>query len=94
MRLLWTEEAVDDLAEILAYYAAKVSPRTAAAVERRIIAQVEGLLPFPERIRQSDRIPQARELVVKGLPYVVFLKLTPDAIVVLNVVHGARMFPP
>ncbi len=41
----------------------------APAIERRIIAQVEGLLPFPERIRQSDRIPQARELVIKSLPY-------------------------
>jgi toxin ParE1/3/4 len=93
MRILWTDEALDDLAEIVAYYYAEESPRTAELVERRITEQVEGIPPFPERIRKSDRIPGARELVVNRLPYIVFVKLTPDAIIVLNVVHTARKFP-
>lgn len=93
MRILRTDEALDDLAEILAYYYAEASPRTAELVERRITVQVEGLPPFPERIRKSDRIPGAREFVVNRLPYIVFVKLTPDAIIVLNVVHTARKFP-
>ena len=45
MRILWTDEALDDLEEILAYYYLEASPRTAAAVERRIIAEVESLPP-------------------------------------------------
>lgn len=49
--------------------------------------------PYPERIRESDRIPGARELVVNKLPYVVFVQLHDDAIVVLNVVHRKRQFP-
>ena len=65
----------------------------AAAVERRIIGEIEALPPYPERIRESDRIPGARELVVNKLPYVVFVQLRGDAIVVLNVVHTKRMFP-
>lgn len=93
MRILWTDEALDDLAEIVAYCYAEASPRTAESVERRIVEQVEGLPPFPERIRTSDRIPGARELVVNRLPYMVFVKLTRDAIVVLNVAHTARKFP-
>lgn len=93
MEILWTDEALDDLAEILAYYYAEASPRTAEAVERHIVEQVEGLLPFPERIRESERIPGARELVVSRLPYIVFVKQLADAIVVLNVVHTARKFP-
>ncbi len=93
MEILWTEEALDDLAEIVAYYYTEASPRTAESVERRIVEQVEGLPPLPERIRKSDRIPGARELVVNRLPYIVFVKLTPDAIIVLNVVHTARKFP-
>jgi toxin ParE1/3/4 len=93
MHILWTDEALDDLAEILAYYYAKASHRTAESVERRIVEQIEGLLPFPERIRKSDRIPGARELVVNRLPYIVFVKLAPDAIIILNVVHTARKFP-
>ena len=50
-------------------------------------------IPFPERIRKSDRVPDARELVVNKLPYVVFVKVFPDSIVVLNVIHTARKFP-
>jgi len=93
MKILWTDEALDDLAEIVAYYYAKASPRTGELVERRIVEQVEGLPSFHERIRNSERIPGTRELVVNRLPYIVFVKLLPDAIIVLNVVHTARKFP-
>jgi plasmid stabilization system protein ParE len=93
MEIFWTDEALDDLVEIVTYYYTEASPRTAESVERRIVEQVEGLPPFPERIRKSDRISGARELVVNRLPYIVFVKLLPDAIVVLNVVHTARRFP-
>jgi len=93
VRIVWTDEALDDLADIIAYYYAVASPRTAESIRQRIVGQVEGLPPFPERIRQSDRIPGARELVVSRLPYVVFVKVTGDAIIVLDVVHTARKFP-
>jgi plasmid stabilization system protein ParE len=93
VEILWTDEALDGLAEIVAYHYREVSPRTSESVERRIVEQTEGLSLFPERMRQSDRIPGARELVVSRLPYVVFVTLLPEAIVVLNVVHTARKFP-
>ncbi len=93
MRIVWTDEALDDLEEILAYHYAESGPRTAQAVERRIVEQLEGLPPFPERIRKSERIPGARELVINRLPYIAFVKLVPDAMVVLDIVHRARKFP-
>lgn len=93
MRIVWTDEALDDLEEVLAYYYVQAGPRIAGSIERRIVEQIEGLPPFPERIRKSDRIPDARELVINKLPYVVFVKLLPEAIVVLNVIHTARKFP-
>ena len=93
MRILWTDEALGDLEEILAYYYLEASPRTAAAVERRIITEIESLPPFPERIRKSECVPGVHELVVNKLPYVVFVQLRDDAIVVLNVVHTKRQFP-
>jgi plasmid stabilization system protein ParE len=93
MQILWAVEALDDLEEILAYYYLEASPRTAAAVEQRIIREIEALPPYPERIRESDRVPGARELVVNKLPYVVFVQVLEDGIVVLNVVHTKRKFP-
>lgn len=93
MRILWTDEALGDLEEILVHYYQEASPRTAAAVERRIIAEIEALPPFVERIRKSDRIPGTHELIVNKLPYVVFVQIRDDAIVVLNVIHTKRQFP-
>lgn len=93
MRILWTEEALGDLEEILVYYYQEARPRTAAAVERRIIAEIESLPAFVERIRKSERAPGTHELVVNKLPYVVFVQIRDDAIVVLNVVHTKRQFP-
>ena len=93
MRILWTDEALGDLEEIIVHYYQEASPRTAAAVERRIIAEIEALPPFVERIRKSDRVPGAHELVVNKLPYVVFVQIRDDAIVVLNVIHTKRQFP-
>lgn len=93
MEIFWTAEALDDLDGILAYYHLKAGPATAEAVERRIVSRIEGLKPFPERIRASDRIPGARELVISHLPYIAFVKLIPDGIVILNIVHAARNFP-
>ena len=93
MRILWTDEAITDLEEILAYCYLEASPRTAAAVERRFVDEIASLLPYPERIRASDRVPGARELAVHKLPYLVFVQLRADAVVVLNVVHTKRKFP-
>lgn len=55
------------------YYYLEAIPRTATAIERRIIGEVEALLPYPERIQESNRIPGRRERVVNKLPYVVFI---------------------
>lgn len=93
MRIVWTAEALDDLENILAYYFEEVGPATAEAVENRIISQIEKLRDFPERIRKSERIPNARELVIHRLPYIAFVRVLPNGILVLNVVHTARKFP-
>ncbi|GAB6042659.1 type II toxin-antitoxin system RelE/ParE family toxin [Endothiovibrio diazotrophicus] len=93
MSIVWTDDALDDLEEILVYYLREAGPATAAAVERRIVSGIVNLPPFPERVRESDRIPGAREVSVHGLPYIAFIRLLPSDVVVLNVVHAARKFP-
>lgn len=67
--------------------------RTAQAVERRIVGQIESLSIFPERIRKSDRVPRARECVINKLPFIAFVWVLADTIIALNVVHTARKFP-
>jgi toxin ParE1/3/4 len=93
VKLYWTEEALDDLATIIAYYLEAAGPWTAESVEGGLVEAIEALLDVPERIRASERVPGARELVVPKLPYLVFVKVEADALVVLNIVHTARRFP-
>ena len=93
MKLRWTDAALDDLAAIVTYYLEVASPWTAESVESRIVEAIVALLLFPERIRASERVPGARELVVHKLPYIVFVKVGSDDLVVLNIVHTARKFP-
>ena len=94
MPIIWTDEAIDDLVEIVSYYLEQAGSVTAEAVQTRIVSQIEALQEFPERIRQSERVPGARELVIRRLPYIVFVQVDRDVLTVLNVVHTARRFPP
>ncbi|HRO59451.1 MAG TPA: type II toxin-antitoxin system RelE/ParE family toxin [Burkholderiaceae bacterium] len=93
MEVFWTDEALDDLEKILAYYSQEAGPKTAEAVEKRIVAEIEALRTFPKRIRASSRIAGTRKLVVRRLPYIAFVKLVAEGIVVLDIVHAARRFP-
>ncbi len=93
MRIVWTAEALTDFENILAYYYLHAGTATAEAIERRILAQLEKLPDFPERVRASERIPGTREVVIKRLPYIAFIRVLEDEIQLLNIVHTARKFP-
>jgi len=89
----WTAAALDDLAAIVAYYLEAASPWTAEVVRQRILAAIIDLRDFPERARRSERVPGTRELVVPRLPYLVFVRIAGNDLIILNVVHTARRFP-
>ncbi len=93
MRIVWTREAFLDLEEISLYYSEKADDLVADSMCGRIVAQIEKLQDFPERVRASERIEGARELVIHNLPYIAFVSVRSNEIVVLNVVHTARQFP-
>lgn len=93
MRIGWTDEALDDLGGLVAHHLEVASPWVADTVRQRILAAIADLMTFPERIRASERVPGARELVVPKLPYIVFVQVTDVALIVLNIVHTARRFP-
>ena len=93
MQIVWTTEAIADLETIFVYYFENVGIDTALAIEKRIVTQIESLREFPERTRESDRVPGAREAVIQKLPFIAFVRVIADAIQVLNVVHTSRNFP-
>lgn len=92
-RVVWTRPARDDLREIRAYIA-QDSERYARVVIERLLAAVRRLRDYPLSGRVVPELarPTIRE-VIEGAYRIVY-RVTPDAVQILAVVHGAGRFPP
>ena len=93
MIVIWSDEAIDDLASLRAYIS-KDSPLSARRVASMIVDSVEALLPANPKIGRPGRISGTRELVIPHTPYIVPYRLRDGAVNVLRVYHGARRWPP
>jgi toxin ParE1/3/4 len=84
----WTEPALSDLKAIHAFIG-KENPHAADRVASRILEAVDALERFPNRGRLGpDGV--ARELVLKGWPWIVVYDVLMDEVQVLRVLHGAQ----
>ena len=92
MRLRWTRLAERDLDEIAAYIETD-NPTAAARVVLEIIDQVENLLPKHPAIGRPGRVPGTRELVIRGLPYIVAYRVRDNSLESLRVLHTSRRWP-
>jgi toxin ParE1/3/4 len=88
MRVVFARAARRDLDSIIDYIALD-NPAAAEKVFRAIIATTKRLAAFPDMGRPG-RLPDTRELTVKGLPYLIVYQVGGDAVTVLAVFHGAR----
>ncbi len=92
MKIKWSPESEDDLADVYDYIAAD-NPAAARRVERRIFDAADGLSAHPNKGR-AGRLEQTRELPVAGLPYLIIYQIRPDALYIVRLIHGARQWPP
>jgi toxin ParE1/3/4 len=92
MRLRWTYPAVADFTAICDYLeehgSAELSRRIAVSVYER----VGYLAKYPE-FGRTGRVPETRELVFAGLPYLAIYRLNEDTIEILRILHGAQDWP-
>ena len=92
MRIRWTLAAAEDLTQICDY----IEKHGSGAIARRVALSVyEGasqLARFPEQGR-TGRVPNTRELVLTGLPYVAVYRVGEDAVEILRILHGAQEWP-
>ncbi len=93
MRVLWTRTATGHLTDIYEYIAGD-SRRYAKRMVDRITARSKQIAAHPESapVVAEYGDPAVRE-VLEG-PYRVIYRIQPDAVVVLAVIHGARLLPP
>jgi toxin ParE1/3/4 len=92
MNIVWSPEAIRDLAALRAYIA-EDDPAAAQKVVLRIIEIVEQALPSNPQIGRPGRVPGTRELVIVRTPYIVPYRVRRNVLEILRVYHGARRWP-
>lgn len=92
-RVVWTNAARDDLRDIRSYIAVD-SERYSQVVARKLVVAARRLNRHPLSGRIVPELGRAsiRELIEGA--YRIVYRVTPDAVQILAVVHGARQFPP
>lgn len=91
VRVSRTESAESDLDAIADYYG-KLNPIAALHLLDRI-GETEALLCEHPHIGKAGRVPDTREVVITGTPFVLIYSLRRDVIIVLRVLHGRQQWP-
>ncbi len=92
MKLVWSPEALEDLAAVRAFIA-RDNPTAAKKVVERIVSLVSTQLPENPESGRVGRVPDTRELVIASTPFVVPYRLRSDRLEILRVYHAARLWP-
>jgi addiction module RelE/StbE family toxin len=91
LKVRWLKAAIKSL-EIEADYIARDDPRAAAEVVRKVYEATKRLEQYPASGR-AGRVPETRELIIPGTPYLVPYRIKGKRIEILRVFHGARRWP-
>lgn len=93
-KVSWLPGAIDDLEAIAAYIAID-SPAHAGAVVSRVLACAAELPQFPRSWRIVPELDDddVRERSVYSYRLIFRIGLAPEAVVILAVIHGARLLP-
>jgi toxin ParE1/3/4 len=92
LKLRWLPEAERNFTVQIEY----VAERNVSAAIRMgdlIESAVSRLADFPQA-GPAGRVPDTRERVVSGTPYVVVYSIVEDAVIILRLLHGRQMWPP
>jgi toxin ParE1/3/4 len=87
----WLDQAVEDLKAARAYIS-RHNPSAAADIAQRILDAVKILRDYPAAGR-AGRIPNTRELVVTGTPYILPYRVRAESVEILRVLHSAQQWP-
>ena len=91
MRLEWTLKALGDLREA-GNFIAEDNPQAAEKIADRAREAVEYLLEHPNMGRPG-RLPNTRELVISGTPFIVIYWVRRTALQILRVLHHSKKWP-
>ncbi len=92
MKILYTDEALRDLDEILEFIELNY-PTITAAFERRLLAIERRIAKWPKSAEEVEQRPGVRVVPLIRYPYKLFYRITADTIEVLHIHHAARREP-
>ena len=88
----FSPEAEADLFSIVETISANSGSAVAGRVYDRIRAAIVPVDRFP-LLARVGRVAGTRELPIPGLPYLVVYEPDPEGVLVLRIIHGARLWP-
>lgn len=91
MKVVWTDEALREIAAIHAYIA-RDNPRAAAETVEAFLARVEELLPGNPHLGRPGRVAGTRELLLLR-SYIAAYRISGEEITILTIRHAARLWP-
>jgi toxin ParE1/3/4 len=89
MKVVWTDEALEDL-DAIADWLIVHYPTVAPAVERRIRSVVAHIARWPKSSRRSAKRPGVHAVPLGRYPYKIFYRVGDDSVEILHIHHAAR----
>ena len=91
MKIAWSSDAVQDVANAVDYGAQRW-PEPSEQMAGTAVAAVAGLATFPAMGR-TGALPGTRELVLRHYPFTVVYVVSDDVVTVLRVLHQHMKWP-
>jgi toxin ParE1/3/4 len=91
VKVIWSNAAIADRHAIVDFIATD-SLRAAAALDIALASRTDALETHPI-IGRPGRMPQSRELVLIGTPYIIIYGVSESEIMILRVLHSAQQWP-
>ncbi len=92
MKVIWTGNARANLDAIWLFVAQDNIDAADALMDTIRSASV--LLEHHPKAGRRGKVPDTREFVVPGTPYMLLYRIADRAVQILGVIHGARDWPP
>ncbi len=92
MKVVFTDEALDNLDGILAYIASSY-PTISAAFEKRLRTVITRIGAWPQSAQQVAERPGVRVVPLIRYPYNVFYRIANETVEILYIRHAARRAP-
>ena len=87
----WTRKALANLDDIMEYIAGD-NPQAASRMVKMIDGAVQPLGQHPF-LGRPGRVPNTRELIVSGTPFILPYRVKGSTVEILRVLHAARRWP-